>query len=180
MPERFSEAERSRVMRAVQSSNTKPELRLLAILRDTPAAFRSQAHDLPGRPDFVCDELKLVVFLDGDFWHGRFWSETGTAPVAHRDYWIAKFERNIERDRLQTRQLRAGGWSVLRLWESTLRASPLQVRALLRERIARRTREARRRREPAGTADRLSAIRGNCPASQPASDATAGSIPGDP
>jgi DNA mismatch endonuclease (patch repair protein) len=79
---------------------------------------------LPGRPDIVFPKARLAIFCDGDFWHGRDWESRqeklrrGTNP----DYWLAKIQRNIERDQQNTRRLKEMGWTVLRVWESEIRA----------------------------------------------------------
>jgi DNA mismatch endonuclease (patch repair protein) len=68
----------------------------------------------------VFTRARLVVFCDGDFWHGKDWEarkaklEQGTNPR----YWVAKIESNIARDLRYTTQLEADGWTVLRVWES--------------------------------------------------------------
>lgn len=82
--------------------------------------------DLPGlegRPDIVFPRAKLVVFCDGDFWHGKHWAERREklARGHNADYWIAKIERNQKRDRDVSRRLRDQGWIVLRFWESEIR-----------------------------------------------------------
>jgi DNA mismatch endonuclease (patch repair protein) len=75
-----------------------------------------QCHDpeLPGRPDFSFHELRLAVFVDGDFWHGwRFpvWA-SNLSPQ-----WRDKISGNRDRDARCHRRLRARGWRVLRIWE---------------------------------------------------------------
>lgn len=95
---------------------------------------------LPGRPDLVFPGPKVAVFSDGDFWHGRNWEarreklSKGNNP----DYWIAKIQRNMERDRENTWRLEEMGWAVLRVWESEIHkdlpAVVKRVADLLRER----------------------------------------------
>jgi DNA mismatch endonuclease (patch repair protein) len=72
------------------------------------------------RPDFVFRSRRLVVFVDGCFWHGC--PRHGTRPKGNAAFWRAKFRRNRERDRRDTRNLRRAGWQVVRLWEHALRA----------------------------------------------------------
>ena len=72
------------------------------------------------RPDFVFRSRRLVVFVDGCFWHGC--PLHGTKPKGNAAFWRAKFRRNQERDRRDTRNLRRAGWRVVRLWEHALRA----------------------------------------------------------
>ena len=71
------------------------------------------------RPDFVFRSRRLVVFVDGCFWHGC--PRHGTKPKGNAAFWRAKFRRNQKRDRRDTRNLRRAGWNVVRLWEHELR-----------------------------------------------------------
>jgi len=64
-----------------------------------------------GTPDFSISAVRLAVFVDGDFWHGRTWFAHGDAPKTRRDFWIAKFETNRQRDQRVGNQLRRAGWS---------------------------------------------------------------------
>lgn len=141
MPDMFSAEERSQIMRAVKGSGTGAEGILWKVLGGFDVVWREQARDLPGTPDFVCDELRLAVFVDGDFWHGRWWFDEGRAPETNRAYWIAKFERNRDRDRTVDRLLRRHGWSCLRFWESDVRRRPETVKRRVKARIVRRKRE---------------------------------------
>lgn len=65
---------------------------------------------------------RIVVFCDGDFWHGRNLTErlAKLSRGHNASYWVAKIERNAARDRLQTKALQAGGWTVLRFWETDI------------------------------------------------------------
>jgi DNA mismatch endonuclease, patch repair protein len=122
-----------RASAAARGSSKKTDTRCELLLRRTlwaaGARYRKNVKELPGRPDVVFSRAKLVVFCDGDFWHGRNWDSRrqklvqGTNP----DYWISKIERNIERDRLNTSKLEEMGWIVLRLWETEIRSNPMQA-----------------------------------------------------
>lgn len=87
----------SRSMRAVRSCSTAVERSICLELRRAGYKFRSNATNLPGKPDIVFPRKRLVVFVDGDFWHGRQWKLRGFGSlerqfrfVNNRDYWIAK------------------------------------------------------------------------------------------
>lgn len=115
----------SRSMRAVRSCSTAVERSICLELRRAGYKFRSNATNLPGKPDIVFPRKRLVVFVDGDFWHGRQWKLRGFGSlerqfrfVNNRDYWIAKIRSNIQRDRRVDRQLRSSGWHIIRIWES--------------------------------------------------------------
>lgn len=98
--------------------------RLRSRLPDT--RIQSNVRQLPGKPDIVIPSARVCVFCDGDFWHGRRWSHLSQALAARANsgYWIAKIERNRTRDRAQTRKLRAGGWRVVRVWETDVLRNP--------------------------------------------------------
>jgi DNA mismatch endonuclease (patch repair protein) len=57
----------------------------------------------------------VAVFVDGCFWHRC--PLHATNPTANADYWRAKFQRNVTRDRTNTASLVAAGWTVVRIWE---------------------------------------------------------------
>lgn len=71
-------------------------------------------------------KARLVVFCDGDYWHGRGWPERrARLEKGHNaTYWIAKIARNMERDRERTETLQADGWTVIRVWETDILANP--------------------------------------------------------
>jgi DNA mismatch endonuclease (patch repair protein) len=105
-----------------KKTDTRCELLLRRALWKAGFRYRKNVPDLPGRPDIVFSSSRVAVFSDGDFWHGRNWEarreklSKGTNP----DYWIAKIQRNMERDRENTQQLEEMGWAVLRVWESEI------------------------------------------------------------
>jgi DNA mismatch endonuclease (patch repair protein) len=75
--------------------------------------YEANVMALPGRPDLVFADAKVIVFIDGDFWHGYRYPSWGRRLSR---YWKAKIERNRRRDRLNHAKLRRRGWRVLRLW----------------------------------------------------------------
>lgn len=106
-------------MSRIRSRDTKPELRIRRLVHARGLRFRKHATWLPGTPDLVFRRAKVAVFVDGDFWHGWKFDEWcgGLAP-----YWLAKIERNMERDLLNYEALRTIGWTVIRVWEHEIRA----------------------------------------------------------
>src|SRR5438309_2126139 len=65
----------SRIMAAVRGKNTEPEWLLRRALFRRGLRFRVHVKTLPGRPDIVFSSVRVVVFVDGDFWHGAGWRE---------------------------------------------------------------------------------------------------------
>lgn len=81
-----------------------------------------QPKDVDGRPDFVFDCAGLAVFVDGCYWHGC--PRCYRAPEQNSLYWQAKIARNHKRDQHVSARLRRQGWSVIRIWEHTLKTKP--------------------------------------------------------
>jgi DNA mismatch endonuclease, patch repair protein len=109
-----------------RKAGTRCEEELKRAVRRTGFRFDSDAVDLPGRPDLVFRCARVVVFCDGDFWHGRnLRARVRRLATGHNaGYWVAKIKANVRRDRERTRELRLAGWLVLRFWETDIRRSP--------------------------------------------------------
>ena len=143
MADVFDKVTRSRIMRAVRIAQTDPEDRLAEALRRCGFRFQKNDRHVLGRPDICFRTVRLAVFVDGDFWHGRAWFERGEAPATNPEFWIRKFELNHRRDRTVDRALRRSGWSVLRLWASEIRKAPQKAASKVRARLRRLAREGR-------------------------------------
>lgn len=120
----------ARNMSAIRSGENRTEVALRRALYALGLRYRKYANRLPGRPDLVFRRSRVVVFVDGDYWHARELVEgTGTAlrrrlrrlPEESRKYWLKKFRYRVGRDREVTELLRRDGWTVIRLWESDVR-----------------------------------------------------------
>jgi DNA mismatch endonuclease, patch repair protein len=115
MTDFLSPETRSRVMARIRSKNTKPELALRrALFAAGLRGWRVHPKTVPGKPDLVFTRHKLVIFVDGCFWHGHPDFFTFGKSGA---YWDAKIARTKERDRIANETLRAAGWTVIRFWD---------------------------------------------------------------
>lgn len=125
-----STAEIARNMSAIRSCDNRTEVTLRSELHALGLRFRLHSSALPGRPDIIFPRSKTVVFVDGDYWHGRVLREQGVDDlVAHytpkqRKYWVPKLQRNVARDEIVTARLEQDGWLVLRFWESDAKRDP--------------------------------------------------------
>ena len=119
MPDIFTPEKRSWVMSRIRSRDTKIEKRTASLLRKNKMHYR-RFPKMFGSPDFVV-EKSVLVFCDGDFWHGYRYGERKKPP---KKFWRDKIERNMRRDRAVTRKLRADGWTVVRLWEHDIEKRP--------------------------------------------------------
>lgn len=116
MTDTFSTAERSRIMAAVKSRDTSPELAVRRLVHALGYRYRLHVRSLSGTPDLVFPRLKKIINVSGCFWHMHGCGRC-RIPAARRAYWVAKLKRNAARDQKTARSLRRNGWSVLTVWE---------------------------------------------------------------
>ncbi|VFS18072.1 patch repair protein [Escherichia coli] len=109
-------ATRSKNMRAIATRDTAIEKRLASLLTGQGLAFRVQDASLPGRPDFVVDEYRCVIFTHGCFWHHHH-CYLFKVPATRTEFWLEKIGKNVERDRRDISRLQELGWRVLIVWE---------------------------------------------------------------
>ena len=126
--------QRSRHMSQIRVSGTQPELAMRKMVKEfTDLPLKYNVKDLVGKPDIVVAGLKLVVFVDGCFWHGC--PEHGKIPNSHQGFWRSKIVGNMIRDEENTVVLEEAGWSVWRVWEHDLR---LETVAKTRRRLGKK------------------------------------------
>ncbi len=105
-------------MQATARRDTAPELALRRELHRRGLRYRVEVRlpELPRRRmDIVFTKARLVVLVDGCFWHGC--PQHATTARANADYWAAKLAANRARDRDTDQRLTAASWTVLRVWE---------------------------------------------------------------
>lgn len=114
-------------MRRVHSTSTTPELLFRKALWQKGLRYGICKTELPGKPDIVLPSRRIVIFIDGDLWHGGQWQRRGKLALEEqfgetlsKDYWLGKIRRNMERDCSATNTLLCAGWTVLRFWESEI------------------------------------------------------------
>jgi DNA mismatch endonuclease (patch repair protein) len=113
----YTTAQRSYNMSRIRSKGTKPEKLLKKALWQAGVRYKTPKKPLPGKPDISLKKHKLVIFVDGAFWHGYDWENRKQAIHSNREFWIAKIERNRQRDREVNAFYRSKGWTVLRFWD---------------------------------------------------------------
>jgi DNA mismatch endonuclease (patch repair protein) len=110
--------QRSYCMSRVKGKDTGLERLVRSELHKRGYRFRKHVSNLPGKPDIVFVKAKVVVFLDGDFWHGyRFpqWEKTLAK------FWRNKIGETRKRDQRNFAKLRRMGWRVIRIWEHSIK-----------------------------------------------------------
>lgn len=116
--------QRRKNMQAVKNSGSEIELLLRKELWSRGLHYRKNAKNVFGKPDIAFIGKKIAVFCDSEFWHGYDWEHHKDDIKSHREFWISKIERNIERDREVTEHLEADGWTVIRFWGKEIKKDP--------------------------------------------------------
>ncbi|MBQ9864289.1 MAG: DNA mismatch endonuclease Vsr [Bacteroidales bacterium] len=114
MTDRLTPEQRRRCMQANRSNGTQPERMLARELWRRGLRYRKNMRSVPGSPDICFKGRKVAVFVDGEFWHGRDWKDKRQRIQSNRDFWYAKIERNMVRDKRVDLRLKTLGWTVLR------------------------------------------------------------------
>ena len=115
-----------RNMSNIKGKDTSIEITLRKALWSKGYRYRKNLQELPGRPDIALTKYKIAIFCDSEFFHGKDWEilrqklQRGKNP----EYWIAKIERNIERDKEKDDELLFAGWTVVHFWGKDILKNP--------------------------------------------------------
>lgn len=125
----FAKKKRSAIMSAIKGRGTRStEVATRRLLKKHKIkGWRTHGAGMPGTPDFVFKDIKLVLFVDGCFWHGCKICMRNRTPATHAKFWREKLSGNMRRDRRVNRRLNRMGWSVLRIWEHSIEKNGEQV-----------------------------------------------------
>lgn len=122
-------------MANIRQRGTRPELVVRSMARRLGLHFRVANRDLPGSPDLANRKRKWAVFVHGCYWHRHEGCVKTTTPTRNRDFWVAKFVANVQRDQRAVDALRERGYRVVVVWECRTLV-PEAVEALLRPLVA--------------------------------------------
>lgn len=117
MADVFTPEKRSEVMSKIRGKNTRPEEIVRKWLFNNGFRYRKNVTALPGKPDLVLPKYGAVVFVHGCFWHGHAGCKYFVVPKTRTEWWLAKINRNIEKDEESRATLAATGWRVFVVWE---------------------------------------------------------------
>lgn len=107
-------------MQGNKRCDTKPELLVRARLRAAGLTGYRLQWKVPGHPDVAWPGKRVALFINGCFWH-RCPRCQPRVPKTNVEYWVLKFERNVERDERTHAQLEEMGWRVHVVWECELK-----------------------------------------------------------
>ena len=118
--DRFTSEQRSKIMSRIRGTNTKDEVRLAKALWTLGYRYRKNNRKVFGTPDLTFKQLKIAIFVDGEFFHGKDW-ETRKKPQTNPEFWIKKIERNMQRDIEVNAYLESQNWKILRFWSNDIK-----------------------------------------------------------
>lgn len=121
----FSKKKRSEIMSKIRSENTEVERIIFSGLRKRKIYFQKHYKKAIGSPDIAFPRKKIAIFIDGDFWHGRYFAKT--EKRLPRKYWREKIKSNILRDKRNRAKLKRQGWKVMRVWEGEIKAGSEKI-----------------------------------------------------
>ena len=100
------------------------------------SGWRKNVSDITGKPDVVFPQERVLIFIDGCFWHGCPHCNR-KLPQTNREYWERKIERNVARDKRNTQALADSGWRVIRIWEHEMQDATTRsdIRSRVREAV---------------------------------------------
>lgn len=116
-----TKADVSRRMSRVRTRDTAPELVVRRVIATSGRRYRTRNRDLPGSPDLANRSKRWVVFVHGCFWHQHRGCRRATPPRSNAEFWRAKLQHNVVRDRRVERSLRSMGFTVVVVWGCEVR-----------------------------------------------------------
>jgi DNA mismatch endonuclease (patch repair protein) len=108
-------------MSRIRSKDTKIEILIAKELWNKGLRYRKNDKSIQGKPDLTFKKIKLAIFCDSEFWHGKDWDVQQKRIGTNKAFWIQKIQNNINRDRITNEKLTNTGWIVLRFWETDIK-----------------------------------------------------------
>lgn len=121
MADVMTPGQRKRCMSRIHSKETKPEVSVRKWLYAHGIRYRKNDRRLPGTPDIVIPNGRLVIFVNGCFWHGHKGCKYFVIPKTRTEWWIKKITATQKRDQNKTAELEKLQWTVVTVWECELK-----------------------------------------------------------
>ena len=119
--DKISTEKRRHNMAQVKGRNTKPEEHVRSLLHKMGYRFRLYVKKLAGNPDIVLPRHKVVIFVNGCFWHGHEDCSRATIPATNTEFWLDKITGNKERDKRNIAALEVLGYRCLTIWQCEMK-----------------------------------------------------------
>ncbi len=121
MADRLTPEKRSWNMGRIHGKDTSIEVKVRRYLFSEGFRFRKNDRRYPGTPDVVLPKYKTVIFIHGCFWHRHPGCKGATTPKTNTEFWVSKFNKNVENDKQNKALLNAEGWNVITIWECEIK-----------------------------------------------------------
>ena len=121
MPDKITKNQRSENMRRIKSKDTAIEVKVRKYLYHHGFRYRKNVKELPGTPDIVIDKYKVAIFVNGCFFHHHSNCRLAYIPKSNTDFWVRKFNRNIENDIRHINELEQMDYKVITVWECEIK-----------------------------------------------------------
>lgn len=113
-------------MAAIKTRDTALEREVYKYIKGLGWSISCQQRDMPGKPDFVIKDFRVVIFVNGCFWHQHAKCKKATIPKTNTAFWKEKLDKNRIRDKRVRSLLRKSGWNVVTLWECEIKGNRFQ------------------------------------------------------
>ena len=120
-------------MSRIRGRDTKPEIALRKSLHARGFRYRTNAREIPGKPDLVFPRYRAIVLVHGCFWHRHSDCRLSTTPNSNVEFWVNKFQGTVERDRRVLNELLGKGWRIATVWQCALSKRELNLTSSLIE-----------------------------------------------
>ena len=117
-------------MAAIKGKDTKPEIIVRKYLFSRGLRYRLHVRKLQGSPDIVLPKYKVVIFVNGCFWHGHENCRYSHLPKSNVEFWEYKIRHNKARDIANEFVLKTEGWKVITLWECEIKNMAIREKSL--------------------------------------------------
>lgn len=122
MPDKITKEQRSKNMSKIKGKDTSLELKVRKYLYHNGFRYKKNVSYLPGKPDILISKHKVVIFINGCFWHHHYHCQFAIYPKSRQDYWIKKIDKNIENDVKNYNLLKQMGYKVIIVWECEIKS----------------------------------------------------------
>ncbi len=109
-------------MSRIRGKNTKPEEIVRTFLFYNGFRYRKNDKRYPGTPDIVLPKYKVMIFVNGCFWHKHEGCRYFVWPQNNAAFWKEKIETNVKRDQRNYDAIQKMGWRIIVIWECELKS----------------------------------------------------------
>lgn len=117
-------------MSRIRSKNTRPEIAVGKVLRRLKQRYRTHVGKLSGKPDIVIPKKRVVIFINGCFWHQHKGCKRKAMPKINLRYWKSKLTNNVQRQKNDIKALKKDKWKTAIVWECEAKNSNKLIRRI--------------------------------------------------